>query len=110
MNSQNRIDFFLPGPTWVRSDVLQAMTGPMMGHRSPGFKNLYDSLAPRLQEVFRTRGDVMVATGSATLVMESAVVSTVRDKVLNLTCGAFSERWHAISKAVGKEADRIEVP
>jgi predicted phosphoserine aminotransferase len=110
MNRQNRIDFFLPGPTWVRNDVLQAMTGPMMGHRSPGFKKLYDSLAPRLQEVFRTRGDVMVATGSATLIMESAVVSTVQGKVLNLTCGAFSERWHAISKAVGKEADRIEVP
>ena len=104
------IDFFLPGPTWVRQDVLQAMTGPMMGHRSAGFKDLYSSLTPRLQRVFRTRNDVLVATGSATLVMESAVVSTVSSDVLNLTCGAFSERWHTICQSLGKSADRVEVP
>lgn len=106
----SRIEFFLPGPTWVREDVLQAMTGPMMGHRSAGFKELYASLVPRLQKVFRTQGDVLVATGSATLVMESAVVSTVSDEVLNLTCGAFSERWHTICRDLGKSADRVEVP
>jgi len=105
-----RIDFFLPGPTWVREDVLQAMTGPMMGHRSAGFKELYASLVPRLQRVFRTKGDVLVATGSATLVMESAIVSTVASDVLNLTCGAFSERWHTICRNLGKNADRVEVP
>lgn len=110
MSNQDRVDFFLPGPTWVRSDVLQSLTGPMVGHRSPRFKELYASLAPRLQEVFRTQGDVLIASGSATLVMESAIVSTVDSQVLNLTCGAFSERWHTISKAVGKEADRVEVP
>ncbi len=107
---QNGIDFFLPGPTWVRDDVLQAMTGPMMGHRSTGFKDLYASLTPRLQQVFRTQGDVLVATGSATLVMESAIVSTVQADVLNLTCGAFSERWHTISRELGRSADRVEVP
>lgn len=105
-----RIDFFLPGPTWVREDVLQAMTGPMMGHRSAGFKELYASLVPRLQQVFRTQADVLIATGSATLVMESAIVSTVGADVLNLTCGAFSERWHAICRDLGKSADRVEVP
>lgn len=104
------IEFFLPGPTWVRDDVLQAMTGPMMAHRSAGFKKLYASLTPRLQEVFRTRGDVLVATGSATLVMESAIISTVGADVLNLTCGAFSERWHTICQNLGKAADRVEVP
>lgn len=94
----------------MRGDVLQSLTGPMMGHRSPRFKELYASLVPRLQRVFRTQGDVLIASGSATLIMESAVISTVDSKVLNLTCGAFSERWHAISKAVGKDADRVEVP
>lgn len=86
------------------------MTGPMMGHRSPAFKELYSSLVPRLQQVFRTAGDVLIATGSATLVMESAVISTVTSKVLNLTCGAFGERWHAISLALGKQADKLDVP
>jgi aspartate aminotransferase-like enzyme len=86
------------------------MTGPMMGHRSKAFKELYSSLVPRLQRVFRTVGDVPVATGSATLVMETAVISTVTSEVLNLTCGAFGERWHAISLALGKKADKLDVP
>jgi aspartate aminotransferase-like enzyme len=86
------------------------MTKPVVGHRSPGFKELYSRIAERLPRVLRTRGDVLIATGSSTLIMESAVVSCVRREVLNLTNGAFSERWHAISKAVGKSADQISVP
>jgi len=104
------IKFFLPGPTYVREDVRQAMTGALVGHRSEAFKQLYSSMVPRLQQIMRTTGDVMFATGSATLVMESAVVSTVDREVLNLTCGAFSERWHSICLALGKSADTVSVP
>lgn len=104
------IQFFLPGPSYVPEDARQAMTKPMAGHRSAGFRDLYLSLATRLPRVFRTAGDVMIATGSSTLIMESAVVSCVQRDVLNLTNGAFSERWHAISKAVGKSADKVSVP
>jgi aspartate aminotransferase-like enzyme len=82
----------------------------MVGHRSAPFKAFYRRLAERLPPVFRTSGEVMIATGSSTLVMESAVVSTVASDVLNLTCGAFSERWHAISRAAGKSADAVAVP
>jgi aspartate aminotransferase-like enzyme len=104
------IKFFLPGPSYVLEVVRQAMTKPMAGHRSAGFKALYERLSARLPVVLRTAGDVMVATGSSTLVMESAVVSCVAKGVLNLTSGAFSERWHAISKAVGKSADQVSAP
>jgi len=104
------IKFFLPGPSYVPEDARQAMTKPVVGHRSAAFKDLYLRIAARLPQVLRTAGDVMVATGSSTLIMESAVVSCVRQDVLNLTNGAFSERWHAISKAVGKSADKISAP
>src|SRR5436305_6193568 len=109
--SQNEtIRFFLPGPSYVTEAVRQTMTKPMMGHRSPPFRALYESLARRLPAVFRTAGEVMIATGSSTLVMESAVVSTAAESVLCLTCGAFSERRHAISRAAGKAADQVAVP
>lgn len=104
------IKFFLPGPSYVPEDARLAMTKPMVGHRSAGFKELYLTLAARLPRLFRTSGDVMIATGSSTLIMESAVVSCVRQDMLNLTNGAFSERWHSISKAVGKSADKVSVP
>ncbi len=104
------IDFFLTGPTHVRRDVLETLSRPVVGHRSQAFAELYASLAPRLRRVVRTAGDVLLATSSSTLVMESAVRSTVSGAVLNLTCGAFSERWHQISDLVGVEADRVSVP
>jgi aspartate aminotransferase-like enzyme len=104
------IQFFLPGPSYVPADARQAMTKPVVGHRSAGFREFYLSLAGRLPKVLRTSGDVMVATGSSTLIMESAVVSCVRQDVLNLTNGAFSERWHAISKSLGKAADKVSAP
>jgi predicted phosphoserine aminotransferase len=104
------IKFFLPGPSYVPEDARQAMTKPIVGHRSAGFKDFYLRLAERLPKVLRTAGEVMVATGSSTLIMESAVVSCVRQDVLNLTNGAFSERWHSISKAAGKSADKVSVP
>lgn len=105
-----KIQFFLPGPTYVREDVRQAMTKPMVGHRSAGFKTFYLNLSAKLPKLLRTSGDVMVASGSSTLVMEAAVVSCVPTSVLNLTCGAFSERWHKISKSVGKDADKLAFP
>ncbi len=110
MRQDDSIRFFLPGPTWVHPDALAAQTEQMIGHRSPEFKALYATFGRRLQKVFRTAGDVMVATSSSTLVMESAVLSTVGSTVLNLTCGAFSERWHQICRAVGRQADAVSVP
>ncbi|HVT19509.1 MAG TPA: alanine--glyoxylate aminotransferase family protein [Thermoanaerobaculia bacterium] len=104
------IKFFLPGPTHVLEDVRQALTAPAIGHRSAAFKSLYLSIASRLPAVLRTAGDVLIATGSSTLIMESAVISTAASRVLNLTCGAFSERWHAITRSAGKSADRLSVP
>jgi aspartate aminotransferase-like enzyme len=105
-----KIQFFLPGPTYVPEDARQAMAAPVVGHRSAGFRAFYNNLASRLPAVLRTAGDALIATGSSTLIMESAVISTAAADVLNLTCGAFSERWHAITRSVGKAADRVSVP
>jgi predicted phosphoserine aminotransferase len=104
------IKFFLPGPTYVPEDARQAMTQPMVGHRSAGYKDFYVKLSAKLPHLLRTKGDVMVATGSSTLIMESAVISCVEKDVLNLTNGAFSERWHSISKSTGKSADKLAAP
>lgn len=104
------IRFFLPGPAYVTEHVRQAMTAPIVGHRSPAFREVYGRIAAALPQVFRTARDVPFATGSATLVMELAVISTVRSRVLNLACGAFSERWHTVCRSLGLAADRLDVP
>jgi len=104
------IRFFLPGPSYVPEDVRQAMTGPMIGHRSAAFKEIYGRLAERLPQLLRTRGDATFASGSSTLLMEAAIASCVAQDVLHLVNGDFSKRWLQISQSLGKVADAIEVP
>ena len=41
--------FFLPGPTEVRQEVLQAMTKPMIGHRGKQIEEIMGRIGPRLQ-------------------------------------------------------------
>ncbi len=101
--------YFLPGPTEVRPEILQAMVRPVIGHRGAEMQSLMKRLAPRLRRVFRTERPVYVSTSSATGLMEAAVRNCVADRVLSLVCGAFSERFYKIARACGKEADRLDV-
>jgi aspartate aminotransferase-like enzyme len=99
---------FIPGPTEVSPEVLATMTRPMIGHRGKDFEALFARIAPKLQQVFRTRHPVLTATASATAIMEAAVRNTVRSRCLCLVNGAFSERWYQICVANGIAADRID--
>ena len=65
--------FFVPGPTEVRREVLDAMSGPMIPHRSPQFESLFAGAQVGLREVFQTKRPVMITASSATGLMESAL-------------------------------------
>lgn len=100
--------FFVPGPTWVRPELLQEMTRPMIGHRTPEFRELFGRVRANLRPLFGTAGDVFVATCSGTALLEAALVNCVPQRVLVTTCGAFSERWFAIAESLGLEVDRLD--
>ena len=100
--------FFVPGPTWVRPALLQELTRPMIGHRSPEFRDLFHSIRMDLRELFATQGDTFVVTASGTGVMQAALENCVKRRVLVTTCGAFSERWFAIAQSLGYEVDRLD--
>lgn len=101
--------FFLPGPTEVRPEILQAMVRPVIGHRGSEMIEQMGRILPRLSAIFRTRRPVWVSTSSATGLMEAAVRNGVRRRALSLVNGAFSDRFQRIAIACGKEADRLEV-
>jgi predicted phosphoserine aminotransferase len=100
--------FFLPGPTEVRPEVLQAMTKPMIGHRVVEMEALIAQIQPGLRAVFRTSRPVYLSASSATGLMEGAVRNCARKKVLSLVNGAFSERFYKISLANGFDTDPLE--
>lgn len=101
--------FFVPGPTECRAEILEAMTGPMIPHRSAAFEELYARAQSGLQGVFLTKRPVMITASSATGMMESAVRCLRPGRVLCLVNGAFSERFANIAAACGHATDKYEV-
>lgn len=104
----DRCKYFVPGPTWVRPEILSEMTRPMIGHRSNEFKELFRSINRDVKTLFATTGDTFVVTASGTGVMQAALENCVARRVLVTTCGAFSERWYAIAESLGYEVDRLD--
>jgi aspartate aminotransferase-like enzyme len=102
--------FFLPGPTEVRPEVLQALTRPVIGHRGSELSALLAGCDPVLRAVFRTSRPVYVASASATGLMEASVRNGVRSRALSLVNGAFSARYRDLVAACGRGVETYEVP
>ncbi|MHC5020627.1 MAG: aminotransferase class V-fold PLP-dependent enzyme, partial [Planctomycetota bacterium] len=100
---------FIPGPVHVTDDILQAMASYPLGHRTPEFNALYAGLQPKLKQILHTEQNVFLFTNSATAVMEACIRNLVKERALNMVCGAFSERWHDITKDCAKPCDAVSV-
>ena len=101
---------FTPGPTPVPPQVLEAMSRPIIHHRSSDFREILQRTFDRLGEVYRTEGDVLVYTSSGTGGMESAISNLTRpgDRVVVVSAGHFGERWAAMAENFGCDVDTIE--
>jgi len=99
---------FIPGPIAVSDKTLRAMAQPMIGHRSPDFVALYQSLQPGLQALAGTRGPVYLSTSSAFGSMEGALRNVVQKKVLCCMNGAFADKWHDVALRCGKQAAALK--
>lgn len=109
-NATNKLPkLFIPGPVDISPETYQAMCQPMIGHRGGDFEALYASIQPGLKQIFGTERPVYLSTSSAWGVMEGAIRNLVQKKVLNLCCGAFSDKWYGVSQSCGKEAEKIQV-
>ena len=101
---------FTPGPTPVPPQVLAAMAQPMVHHRGPDFRIVYERCLERLKQVFRTENEVLLYAASGTGTMDSAVANLCSpgDRVCVVAAGSFGNRWAAIAEAYGCEVDRLE--
>lgn len=103
---------FIPGPTHVRDEILQAQTHPMIGHRSKAYSDLQAAVTPKLQQLLYTQQPVFIYASSGTGVMEGAIRQAVRPgkRALVTVCGAFSKRWYEIAVGNGIPTDELDVP
>ncbi len=108
---EDKLILRIPGPTPIPPRVQQAMSRPMIGHRSGQFSKLFAETAAKLKPFFGTLQDVYVVTGSGTSGLEMAVVNTVQpgEEVAVLVSGAFGERFAKICERYGIVVHRLDV-
>jgi len=99
---------YLPGPTEVREDVIEAMAQPMFGHRMDRMTDLYTTIVEDTREFLDTDSAVIVLTASGTEFWEATTLNLVDERMLVPTSGAFSERQANVAERLGKSVDRIE--
>ncbi len=95
----------IPGPTPCPNEVLKTMSRQMINHRGPQFGQILNDVTTKLKQLFQTKGDVFLLTGSGTGGLEAIIVNTLSpgDKVLSVSIGVFGERFGAIAEKFGAE-------
>ena len=88
----------IPGPVHLHERIIRAMNRQMIGHRGKEFGEIMEYCVERLKELFGTRGDVYIISGSGTAGLEAAIASF--SKVRRITCvdnGKFGDRLGRIA-------------
>jgi aspartate aminotransferase-like enzyme len=81
VRSAQHIKLFIPGPTEVRPEILDAQAQWMFGHRMPECASiLIGRIQPKLKEVFYTQSRVLISASSGTGLWEAAVRNTINQK------------------------------
>jgi len=95
----------IPGPTPCPVDVLQVMSRQMINHRGGEFQQILSDVTAKLKQLFQTKDDAFLLTGSGTGGLEAAIVNTLSpgDKVLSVAIGVFGERFASIAQQFGAE-------
>jgi len=99
---------YIPGPTEVRDDVIEAMCEPMFGHRMDRMTDLYTTIVEDTKTFLGTENDAIVLTASGTEFWEASTLNLVDEHILVATCGSFSERHANVAERLGKTVDRLE--
>jgi len=100
---------FIPGPVDVAPDVLEKMSGPMIGHRSKDASALQRNISEKLKKVFNTKEEILLSTSSGTGLMEGAIRSCTAKRAAVFGVGAFGKRWYEMAVMNNVPADLYEV-
>jgi aspartate aminotransferase-like enzyme len=100
---------FIPGPTHVDQEILEAMAQYPIGHRTADYRALQSSVTSGIKELLYTKQNVLISTSSATGLMEAGVRNLSNLRVANFVCGAFSQRQADITRICGLDQDVFKV-
>jgi len=100
---------FIPGPVEVRSDVLEKMATPMIGHRTKDASKLQKDISDKLRKLFYTEEEILLSTSSGSGLMEGAIRSCTAKRAAVFSVGAFGNRWYKMAVSNNVPADLFQV-
>jgi aspartate aminotransferase-like enzyme len=102
---------FIPGPVFVREDVLKQLARPPLGHRAKEYSQLHQETVELLKKVLFTQQHVFLCTSSGSAIWEAAIRNCVgpAETVLATCCGAFSDKWADVVRLCGRNVDFLKV-
>ncbi|MGE5405215.1 MAG: pyridoxal-phosphate-dependent aminotransferase family protein [Candidatus Saccharibacteria bacterium] len=102
----------LPGPTPVPTNILRAMSTPMINHRGAEFKELLEYCTEGVKRIYRTKNDLVIFPSAGSGAMEAAVVNFISpgDKVLAISIGVFGDRFAKIAGTFGAQVTKLDFP
>lgn len=90
-----------PGPTPLPPEVCEALSRPIIHHRTPQFQQILKEVTEGLKIIFQTKNDVFILASSGTGAMEAAVANLLSpgDSAICIQGGKFGERWTELCRA-----------
>ena len=99
---------FIPGPTHVTNEILEALSKPQIGHRTPEISDLIDYIVENTQKILYTTNHIYLASHAATGLWEMGTKNSVLKGVLHCVNGAFSSKWALSSQKLGMNTATID--
>ncbi|TDL76550.1 aminotransferase class V-fold PLP-dependent enzyme [Palleronia sediminis] len=111
MSFQNPV--FIPGPTNIPREILQACSMPTIDHRSALFGKILHPCLENVRKILKSRSaHVFIFPSTGTGGWETAISNTLSpgDKVLAARNGMFSHRWIDMCQRHKLEVEIVEAP
>ena len=99
---------FIPGPTHVSDELLEVLSTPQIGHRTPEISSLIDCIISGVKNVLYTKNKIYLVSHAATGLWEMGTRNSVKKGILHCVNGAFSSKWALSSEKNGYEVKRFE--
>jgi aspartate aminotransferase-like enzyme len=108
---RNPPKLYIPGPIYVKPEVLKELSRPTLAHRGKLYSGLQEEVTNMLKKILFTEQNVFLSTSSGSGVWEAAVRNLIADDetLVATMCGAFSDKWADVATSNGKKVDKLQV-
>lgn len=102
----------VPGPVDAGVQARNALSLPVIYHRTTEFEKLFHTVSLKLQKVFLTGNPVLIIHGSGTAAMEASMINFIepQNEILILQNGIFSRRFCEIAATHNIKKDILKFP